>query len=162
MGLASLEWLATLDKVGPAELAYVDFCEAAEYYAIILKQQHSCDFIIALTHMREPDDELLASKVTSVDLFLGGHDHIKCKKLVGGKWVLKSGSDFKVSFPILPLRHVSPLALSVWAFTTFQLLLKYKPHCWQERNVLRTKTEISVLTNSSYLCLYIRISLQLI
>ncbi len=31
--------------------------------------------MIALTHMRWPDDEELAEKVQEIDLILGGHDH---------------------------------------------------------------------------------------
>ena len=31
--------------------------------------------MIALTHMRWPNDELLAREVDGIDLVLGGHDH---------------------------------------------------------------------------------------
>ena len=31
--------------------------------------------MIALTHMRWPNDILLAEHVTEIDLILGGHDH---------------------------------------------------------------------------------------
>ncbi len=33
------------------------------------------DYIIALTHMRWPNDRRLASEVDEIDLVLGGHDH---------------------------------------------------------------------------------------
>ena len=31
--------------------------------------------MIALTHMRGPNDHRLAEEVTGIDLILGGHDH---------------------------------------------------------------------------------------
>ena len=33
------------------------------------------DYVIALTHMRWPNDERLAQEVDGIDLVLGGHDH---------------------------------------------------------------------------------------
>ena len=33
------------------------------------------DYVIALTHMRMPNDIRLAENVDSIDLILGGHDH---------------------------------------------------------------------------------------
>ena len=41
----------------------------------ILKQEHSVDIIIALTHMRWNNDRRLAACAKHVDLILGGHDH---------------------------------------------------------------------------------------
>ena len=35
-----------------------------------------CDYIIALTHMRTPNDMRLADNVDEIDLILGGHDHV--------------------------------------------------------------------------------------
>ena len=56
-----------------------------------------CDFIIALTHMRVPNDLLLAENVRGVDLILGGHDHDYSVRRhgPGGVWVVKSGTDFR-------------------------------------------------------------------
>ena len=33
------------------------------------------DVVIALTHMRRPNDEILAAEVPEIQLVLGGHDH---------------------------------------------------------------------------------------
>lgn len=38
--------------------------------------------IIALTHMRVPNDRLLAEQVPGIDLILGGHDHIIISEVV--------------------------------------------------------------------------------
>ena len=41
-----------------------------------LKDVHGCRFVIALTHMRTPNDVRLAKEVEEIDLILGGHDHV--------------------------------------------------------------------------------------
>lgn len=51
--------------------------------------------MIALTHMRMHNDIKLAENVTEIDLILGGHDHDYELREVNGKFVIKSGSDFR-------------------------------------------------------------------
>ena len=51
--------------------------------------------MIALTHMRTPNDIRLAENVPEVDLILGGHDHVYEKRKVNGTYILKSGTDFR-------------------------------------------------------------------
>jgi 5'-nucleotidase len=41
-----------------------------------LKDIQGCKFVIALTHMRTPNDLRLAKEVEEIDLILGGHDHV--------------------------------------------------------------------------------------
>ena len=41
-----------------------------------LREEHGCDMVIVLSHMRVPNDRKLAEECTEVDLFLGGHDHV--------------------------------------------------------------------------------------
>lgn len=85
------------------DIIYEDFAEAAERLATELKQKdvcqfaksfnlllnlinflfcfffsffgQKCDYVIALTHMRLPNDMILAEESSQVDLILGGHDH---------------------------------------------------------------------------------------
>jgi 2',3'-cyclic-nucleotide 2'-phosphodiesterase (5'-nucleotidase family) len=38
-------------------------------------QASGADLVIALTHMRQPNDILLAQQVPEIDAVLGGHDH---------------------------------------------------------------------------------------
>ena len=45
--------------------------------------------------MRWPNDKQLAEKAEGIDLILGGHDHDYGKMQVNGRWVLKSGTDFR-------------------------------------------------------------------
>lgn len=51
--------------------------------------------VIAMTHMRLPNDIKLANNVDNLDLVLGGHDHNYVCKMVNDKWIIKSGCDFK-------------------------------------------------------------------
>lgn len=57
--------------------------------------QEKCDYVIALTHMRTPNDCRLAENVDEIDLILGGHDHDYEVKLVNNKYIIKSGTDFR-------------------------------------------------------------------
>lgn len=95
IGLASLEWLSTLSEIDIDQLDYVPYTECATETARELRLVHGCTFIVALTHMRVGDDVNLAETVQDVDIILGGHDHIIWKKFVNGRWLLKSGTDFK-------------------------------------------------------------------
>lgn len=56
-----------------------------------------CSMIVALTHMREPNDLKLAKTLPAglVDLILGGHDHFYAHHYENGTHVLRSGADFK-------------------------------------------------------------------
>ena len=56
------------------------------------KIQENVDFVIALTHMRTPNDCRLAENVDEIDLILGGHDHDYEVKKVNGKYIIKSGN----------------------------------------------------------------------
>lgn len=35
-----------------------------------------CELIVALTHMRTPNDFKLANNASDIDIILGGHDHV--------------------------------------------------------------------------------------
>ena len=88
------EWLDTLATINPSEITYTDFVSAGSMLSKELKEK-GCDLVIALTHMRTPNDVKLAEAVDEIDLILGGHDHVYEKKMVNGKYVLKSGTDFR-------------------------------------------------------------------
>jgi len=96
MGLVEWEWMATLATISEDEVEYEDFVKAADRLAAIMREQ-GATFIIALTHMRVPNDERLARECPAVDLICGGHDHHYDCKPVGDHqtYVLKSGTDFR-------------------------------------------------------------------
>mmetsp|Transcript_82483 Transcript_82483/g.229958 ORF Transcript_82483/g.229958 Transcript_82483/m.229958 type:complete len:1740 (-) Transcript_82483:51-5270(-) len=96
MGLVEREWLVTLHTLEPSDVVFEDFCDCARRLGRQLRED-GADVVIALTHMRVPNDELLANEVAELDLILGGHDHHYDVKPVGphGTYVLKSGTDFR-------------------------------------------------------------------
>ena len=69
------EWLDTLATINPNEVIYQDFVDVGNQLATKLKDELGCDIVIALTHMRNPNDIQLAKKAQKIDLILGGHDH---------------------------------------------------------------------------------------
>ena len=69
------EWLDTLATINPNEVIYEDFVDVGNRLATKLKDELDCDIVIALTHMRNPNDIRLANKAQKIDLILGGHDH---------------------------------------------------------------------------------------
>ena len=72
-----------------------------------LKEEEGCDLVIALNHMRLPEDTDMANENTSevVDMIFGGHDHCYHSDLnpETGVYVLKSGTDFEVFTNMLVL-----------------------------------------------------------
>ncbi|EIE88071.1 hypothetical protein RO3G_12782 [Rhizopus delemar RA 99-880] len=133
IGLVEKEWILTIPSF-PPELTYHDFIEVAKDLSSQLKDPngpHRVDIVIALTHMRVPNDLKLANACKDeVDLILGGHDHFyyisKSIDIVGDAWsreenlkdvgfdpekdiedtdrlrVVKSGTDFR-EFSLLKL-----------------------------------------------------------
>ena len=90
--------LNRLDTVNslPPDLIYKSASETAKELVPPLRAQ-GCQIIVAITHMREPNDNKLAEKTPSglIDLILGGHDHFYNHSLLNGTHVLRSGTDFK-------------------------------------------------------------------
>lgn len=91
------EWLVTLATISPDDVEYEDFCPCARRLARQLKEKQGAEIVIALTHMRMPNDYLLAHEATEVDIILGGHDHHYEVGPVGPNdtYVLNSGTDFR-------------------------------------------------------------------
>lgn len=103
IGLGEREWLACVNTL-PPNLIYRSASEVARELIPQLRSE-GADIIIALTHMREPNDHKLASQLGGqVDIILGGHDHFYAHSLINGTHVLRSGSDFK-QLSYLELRH---------------------------------------------------------
>lgn len=94
MGLVEKEWLDTLPNIDPNEVTYVDYIKAGNQLADDLLKE-GCDIIIALTHMRTPNDLNLAQNCQKLDLILGGHDHVYEIVKVNHLNVVKSGTDFR-------------------------------------------------------------------
>ncbi|KAI1434211.1 Metallo-dependent phosphatase [Xylaria sp. CBS 124048] len=94
IGLAEREWLATINSL-PPDLVYKSASETARELVPGLRAQ-GAEIIIALTHMREPNDNKLAEQTDGlIDVILGGHDHYYNHSIIKGTHVLRSGTDFK-------------------------------------------------------------------
>ncbi|KAK7114887.1 mannosylglucosyl-3-phosphoglycerate phosphatase-like [Littorina saxatilis] len=94
IGIVEEEWIETLSTVDSEDITFFDFVDEGKRLADLLRQQ-GADLVIALTHMRWPNDEMLINNVPEIDIVLGGHDHDYDVKQVNGKYVLKSGTDFR-------------------------------------------------------------------
>jgi len=94
MGLIEEEWLATLATINRNEVAYVDYVEVGRRLNAELRAQ-GAEMVIALTHMRNPNDLRLAREVPELDLILGGHDHDVYSTTENGVPMIKSGTDFR-------------------------------------------------------------------
>ncbi|CAH1780293.1 unnamed protein product [Owenia fusiformis] len=93
IGLVEKEWLATLATVDEQDVTFLDFVEEGQRLSQELRNE-GCDFIIALTHMRWPNDRIVAEDI-DVDIVLGGHDHDYIIEQLNGKYIIKSGTDFR-------------------------------------------------------------------
>eukprot|EP00158_Paraphelidium_tribonemae_P009581 Partr_v1_DN28904_c0_g1_i4_m24948 putative 5'-nucleotidase len=71
IGIAEDEWLQTIPNL-PEFVKFLPFVEKARELARMLKQTKQVDVVIALTHMRLPNDEILSANVPEIDLILGG------------------------------------------------------------------------------------------
>ena len=76
IGLAEYCWITTLDYLKIEDVDYEDFITKANQLAEKLRNEFNCSFIIALTHMRIPNDQLLGKNGIGIDIILGGHDHV--------------------------------------------------------------------------------------
>lgn len=94
IGLVEEEWLVTLATVDREEVTYLDFVTEGTKLAKELRDE-GAEFVVALTHMRGPNDRRLAEQATGIDLILGGHDHDYFSQKINGVQVIKSGTDFR-------------------------------------------------------------------
>lgn len=95
LGLGEREWLETINAL-PPNIIYRSASEVARELVPQLRAE-GADIIVALTHMREPNDNKLAAQLGGdmIDIILGGHDHFYAHSVINGTHVLRSGSDFK-------------------------------------------------------------------
>ena len=95
IGLGEHEWLKQIDRFEITEVEYEDFIHCANRLIPLLQNEHSCEFIVAITHMRDPNDIRLAEEAKGLDLILGGHDHTTVEYKINGVLIKKSGTDFR-------------------------------------------------------------------
>lgn len=85
IGLAGTDWPSNCEDLPPCEIESP--VEVARRLARYLRFSEKCDLVIALTHMRVPEDMLVANATargdSRVDLLLGGHDHDVIRRFAG-------------------------------------------------------------------------------
>eukprot|EP00884_Botryococcus_braunii_P019382 jgi/Botrbrau1/6127/Bobra.331_2s0022.1 len=100
MGIVEEEWIQTLPSVHQDDVIFLDAFETGRKLAAQLREE-GAEVVVALTHMRLPNDLLFAASVEDVDLVLGGHDHDYVVEEVprasgnGHCLLVKSGTDFR-------------------------------------------------------------------
>lgn len=105
IGLVEVEWLETLNKVSLDDIIYEDYVTVAKRLVEELEEEE-CELIIALTHMREPNDVRLARNIDGIHLILGGHDHHYNHQVMSDVHILKSGSEFR-EFSTIDIKFVN-------------------------------------------------------
>lgn len=101
MGLIEMGWISTLNCIDLDEVIFEDFVKCGNRLAKELREVYKCDFVIALTHMRNNNDLILTNECQGIDFILGGHDHVdfldKVFDMQKFPHVLyvKSGTDFQ-------------------------------------------------------------------
>lgn len=56
IGLAEYGWMASLNTIDIDEVIFEDYVDCADRLSIMLRKEYGCNVIIALTHMRVPND----------------------------------------------------------------------------------------------------------
>ena len=102
IGLAEVEWLDSIVSLEEEDYIFEDFVKSGKKWCEKLRES-GCEIIIALTHMRMPNDKKLTSKVPDLDLVLGGHDHMSADININDTLLCKSGTDFR-EFSIIKIR----------------------------------------------------------
>lgn len=118
IGLGEREWLETINSL-PPDLIYKSASETAKELIPQLRAD-GADLIVALTHMREPNDNKLAEQVgDQIDLILGGHDHFYAHSHINGCHVLRSGTDFK-QLSYIEARRAPEGSPRAWEFVIYR------------------------------------------
>ncbi|CAD8191402.1 unnamed protein product [Paramecium pentaurelia] len=97
IGLAEEEWLGLITDIPATQIEYRNFIDAANELCKYLRNELECNFIIALTHMRIPNDQILINTIEEglIDLVLGGHDHLWHHEQIKQTFYCKSGTNFR-------------------------------------------------------------------
>lgn len=78
-GVAGEDWVGIMKNHYEDMLEYHEVGEHSVKMCKILREEQKCDIIIALTHMRVPQDQKLPLQAPDIDIILGGHDHLIIK-----------------------------------------------------------------------------------
>lgn len=74
VGIAGTDFVGTLNFDASAMIVE-EPVECGNRVSKVLREEHGCDTVVALTHMRLWEDEKVAKGCQGIDLILGAHDH---------------------------------------------------------------------------------------
>eukprot|EP00581_Thalassiosira_minuscula_P015309 CAMPEP_0183720282 /NCGR_PEP_ID=MMETSP0737-20130205/12943_1 /TAXON_ID=385413 /ORGANISM="Thalassiosira miniscula, Strain CCMP1093" /LENGTH=564 /DNA_ID=CAMNT_0025950127 /DNA_START=41 /DNA_END=1735 /DNA_ORIENTATION=- len=98
IGLVEGEWFEIMPSLDPQDVIFEPPIDFVKRRIPELKAEHGpFDAVVALTHMRMPNDIALANEVggiDGVDIVLGGHDHHYEDIVSNNVRILNSGTDF--------------------------------------------------------------------
>ena len=76
-------------KKGSSSISYLNPIEILNNLALVLKNEHKCDLVIALSHCGlytgkegNPSDETIAAESENVDIIVGGHSHTYLEEML--------------------------------------------------------------------------------
>jgi 5'-nucleotidase len=97
LGLVEFGWMETLSSINPQDVEFEEYVDYVKRRVPEIKAKEGpFDLVIASSHMRMPNDYLLAEECHSlIDIVLGGHDHHYEDSIIKGMHVLNSGTDFE-------------------------------------------------------------------
>lgn len=95
IGLAERDWLDSL-SFDKSNVLYEDFIISAKKIGEQLRKD-GAELVVALTHMRKPNDIKLADAIENhqIDFILGGHDHFYEVFQQNNLWVIKGGFNWQ-------------------------------------------------------------------
>ncbi|KAJ3146003.1 hypothetical protein HDU89_006733 [Geranomyces variabilis] len=104
--LAGTDWPSNCQNF-PHDIRFLDPIAVADRMVSQLRGPGGADIVIALTHMRLPEDQLVLAACPGIDLVLGGHDHapvvINDPAAASPCLIVKSGMDFQ-QFSVVRMR----------------------------------------------------------
>ncbi|KAJ3159878.1 hypothetical protein HDU88_008402 [Geranomyces variabilis] len=104
--LAGTDWPSNCQNF-PHDIRFLDPIAVAARMVSQLRGPGGADIVIALTHMRLPEDQLVLAACPGIDLVLGGHDHapvvINDPAAASPCLIVKSGMDFQ-QFSVVRMR----------------------------------------------------------
>ena len=143
LGLAEKDWFNYIHDFFIPESEYEGYIECSNRLIPELHEK-GCELIIALTHMRKPQDVKLAKEVEGIDLVLGGHDHLSDECYIRNCPLVKSGSDFRELSKINVSSEVGTKGRHGWRYTLDRCftVIDYDPDPVIEEIVDRYKKQI--------------------
>jgi len=114
IGIFGLIGKDSSDSAPMAEVKFTDIVEKAKTVVTTLKEKEKVDLIVCLSHSgidddkSKSEDEILAKKVSDIDVIVSGHTHSKLNKpIVVGKTIIGSAGEYSEYLGVLNIKQNS-------------------------------------------------------